>query len=66
MLVAMLQAYENNGEMKLRARRQSTEELQAPVIDKVCELTLDGQILVCFELIKVIHWPFLAVGPVLF
>ncbi|KAF3454359.1 hypothetical protein FNV43_RR04806 [Rhamnella rubrinervis] len=29
------QAFENNEEMKLRARRQSTEELQAPVVDKV-------------------------------
>uniref|UniRef100_A0A2P2LMD5 5'-3' exoribonuclease n=1 Tax=Rhizophora mucronata TaxID=61149 RepID=A0A2P2LMD5_RHIMU len=29
------QALENNEEMKLRARRESSEELQAPVVDKV-------------------------------
>lgn len=39
MLIALLQAFENNEENKLRARRQSTEEPQAPVVDKVCELT---------------------------
>jgi len=35
-----LQAFENNEEMKLKSRRESAEEPQAPVVDKVCSLTL--------------------------
>ena len=30
------QAFENNELMKLKARGESSEEAQAPVVDKVC------------------------------
>lgn len=30
------QAFENNEQMKLKARGESSEEAQAPVVDKVC------------------------------
>lgn len=35
----LLQSYENNEEMRQRSRRESSEQLQAPVVDKVCDLT---------------------------
>lgn len=40
MEVIFFQAYEYNEEMKLKARGESSEEQQAPVIDKVGDLTI--------------------------
>ena len=34
--IIYFQAFDNNEEMKLKARRESSEVIQAPVVDKVC------------------------------
>jgi hypothetical protein len=34
--IIRFQAFDNNEEMKLKARRESSEVIQAPVVDKVC------------------------------
>lgn len=39
LMMFILQAIENNEEMRNRSRRESSAELPAPVVDKVSDLT---------------------------